>query len=351
MPRYARIHVSGGLFHVISRFIDRRFHLDTEGAREKYLEYLGKAAASHDARIAAYCLMSSHVHLVVQLGTDTLGKLMRKVHSPFGNWLNSRRKGFGTVWAERPTSVLVHSETYGLELIRYVHNNPVRAGVAACAADSDWSSHRAYLGMSPCPSWLCTDLVSSALGVAAEQTRKSFARFVENGKMEQRRADLSGEVSAALVRRMRKLMGGDIALSYPVLGPDEFVVDALKAQRQKFVDYSNLGKFDADEVVCDVFSASGVEISLAKKRGKTSRVAKARALAAWIWVEKMGRAQVEIAEALGIRPCTVSAVLTAMRRDGIKDEDCRTVDDVMNKYAQSETKPDVGAGAVTAGVG
>jgi putative transposase len=66
MPRYARFHVTGGLFHVISRFHDRRFYLDIEGAREKYLELLGQALKSHDAGIVAYCLMSSHVHLVLQ---------------------------------------------------------------------------------------------------------------------------------------------------------------------------------------------------------------------------------------------------------------------------------------------
>ena len=60
MPRFARFHVTGGLFHVISRFHDRRFYLDIEGGRDKYLAFLGNALASHDARVIAYCLMSSH---------------------------------------------------------------------------------------------------------------------------------------------------------------------------------------------------------------------------------------------------------------------------------------------------
>jgi REP element-mobilizing transposase RayT len=60
MPRYARFHVTGGLFHVISRFHDRRFYLDIDGAREKYLALLGKAMEAHDSRVVAYCLMMSH---------------------------------------------------------------------------------------------------------------------------------------------------------------------------------------------------------------------------------------------------------------------------------------------------
>jgi putative transposase len=133
MPRFARFHVTGGLFHVISRFHDRRFYLDIDGARDKYLELMGKAFEAHDSRLVAYCLMSSHVHLVVQLGNDPLGKLTKRIHAPFGNWVNARRKGLGTVLADRPKSVLVHTETYGMELIRYVHNNPVRAGIVCRA--------------------------------------------------------------------------------------------------------------------------------------------------------------------------------------------------------------------------
>lgn len=150
MPRYARIHVTGGLFHIISRFHDRRYYLDIEGAREKYLDLLGKAVETHDGRIIAYCLMSTHIHLVMQLGSDPIGLLARKVHGPFGAWINKKRGGLGTILADRPKSVLVHSEMYGMELIRYVHNNPVRAGVVSRASESDWSSHCAYLGLNAC---------------------------------------------------------------------------------------------------------------------------------------------------------------------------------------------------------
>jgi REP-associated tyrosine transposase len=111
MPRFARIHVTGGMIHVISRFHDRRFYLDISGAREKYLELLGKAATTHDCRVIAYCLMSSHVHLVLQLGNDPLGMFTKKIHSPFSTWVNRQRKGLGTVLADRPKSVLVHTET------------------------------------------------------------------------------------------------------------------------------------------------------------------------------------------------------------------------------------------------
>jgi putative transposase len=102
MPRYAGIHVTGGMFHVISRFHDRRYYLDLEGARETYLKLLRQASAAHDARIIAYYLMSSHIHLIVQLGNDSPGTLTKRVHSAFGNWVNAKRNGVGSVMAGRP---------------------------------------------------------------------------------------------------------------------------------------------------------------------------------------------------------------------------------------------------------
>jgi putative transposase len=179
MPRYARFHVTGGLFHVISRFHDKRFYLDIEGARQQYLELLGKAALTHDSQIIAYCLMSSHIHLVLQLGNDPLGRLTKQIHAPFGNWINKRRKGLGAILADRPKSVLVHSETYGMSLIRYVHNNPIRAGVVERAAYSGWTSHRAYMGLEACPSWLATEAVFGRKETERENLRHDLGCFID----------------------------------------------------------------------------------------------------------------------------------------------------------------------------
>jgi REP-associated tyrosine transposase len=340
MPRFARIHVTGGLFHVISRFHDRRFYLDVEGAREKYLELLGKAAETHDSRIIAYCLMSSHVHLVLQLGNDSLGSLAKKVHSPFGIWLNSHRKGrgLGTIMADRPKSVLVHSETYGVELIRYVHNNPVRAGIVGNAEDSCWSSHRAYLGLEPSPPWLITEALLGTGRKKQEKIRDEFAQYVEDGREEKRRPEFSGEVTKTLARRMRKLLGGDVELSYPVLGPDEFVVSVLKNQAQK---NQNNRKFIAvgdviPRLIKEVFGLLGLDSGLARKRIRTAKVAKGRALVAWIWVEILGRPQVMVAEGLNVRSTAVSGMIAKLRREGFSKEEAKMIDTVFERVTEGD---------------
>jgi REP element-mobilizing transposase RayT len=331
MPRYARIHVTGGLFHVISRFHDHRFYLDIEGAREQYLKLLGNALKTHDARVIAYCLMSSHVHLVLQLGNDALGTLTKKVHAPFANWLNARRGGLGTVLADRPKSVLVHSDTYGLELIRYVHNNPVRAGVVDRATDSSWTSHRSYLGLEACPAWLSTEAVLGPDIAEHERVRQELAGYVDEGRSEARRPEFSGEISSSLGRRMRRMMGGDVILSYPVVGPDDFVVEALREQvRRREAQHKRVScELGVENLIKEVFERQQIDPALAGKRNRQKKVARARALAAWLWSERMGRAQVMIADALSVRASAVSRMLASLRAGGLKAEEEQLLEAVL----------------------
>jgi len=336
MPRFARIHVTGGLYHVISRFHDRNFFLDIEGARHKYLELLGKAAEKHDARIIGYCLMSSHVHLVLQIGNQQLGDLTRAVHSPFGLWVNAHRRGLGTVFADRPKSVLVHAETYGMELLRYVHNNPVRAGLVERASESVWSSYRAYLGLDECPLWLAIEAVLGPEGKERESIRAELAEFVNVGYSEPRRPEFSGEVSRELARRVRRLMGGEVELSYPVLGPDDFVVETLREQVRRHRDTQRSVRIEigVDELSRRVFTALGIDPGLSRSRSRSSEVSRGRALVAWLWVERMGRPQVSVADGLGVRASAVSRMLGKLKREGPAADENALLDGVLEAMTE-----------------
>ena len=336
MPRYARIHLTGGLFHVVSRFHDKRFFFDLEGAREKYLELLGRAAAKHDSRILAYCLMSSHVHLVIQLGGDPLGGLFRSVHSGFGPWLNSARGGSGPVFAGRPKGTLVHSETYGLEVVRYVHNNPVRAGVVGRAAESGWSSHRAYLGLEEAPAWLVVDAILGAGEQQRARARAELASFVDEGRGELRRPELVGEMTRSVRERMTRAMGGEVKGSVPVLGPDGFVLEALRDQaaaHQKR-NASAAAGLTAGEAVAAVFSAFGLEPGLAANPERRSELARARAVAAYLWSVRLGKPQTELADALRRTKAAITGMLERIRQTPLDDRERRIVDGILEGDAK-----------------
>lgn len=153
MSRVARCIRPGGVHHVISRFVDRDWRFKTEDERSLYLLLLARALQTSDWRCLAYCLMSNHVHLAFVAGLEPLHDWARRVHSPFAQALNVRHGRLGPVFADRPAAYHLPA-TRVPTLLAYIHNNPVRAGVAPTAAESPWSSHRAYLGKTVAPPWL-----------------------------------------------------------------------------------------------------------------------------------------------------------------------------------------------------
>ena len=330
MPRFARPHVTGGLFHVISRFHGRSYFMDLEGARQNYLRLLGRAVEKYDTRVLAYCLMSSHVHLVLQLGLDPLGAFTRSVHSGWAVWVNRRHNGLGAVMSDRPRSLLVHADSYGYELIRYVHNNPVRAGLVNKAQDSFWSSHRAYLGLEKIPDWLDTQPLLGKATKTRQKRQREFEKFVCQGRGELQRPEFSGQVSHDLARRIRQLIGGPVEISFPVLGPDEFIRQVYGEQVQKNSDIKRSVDTDitAQKVLEALCEDSKFSIELLCSRTRRSEVTRKRALFTWLWCVRFGRPQVEVAEQLGISASAVSGLLGKLYTQGMSIKENQLVERV-----------------------
>ena len=169
--RLARYTVPGLVHHVIVRFHDKRWLVRDDEERAFYLALLARAMNVSDWVCFAYAIMSSHLHLAMLAGESPPERWMRRVHPRFGAWVNERRGGLGGIFASRPRMRAV-GPAKEMELINYLHHNPVRAGVVARPEDSTWTSHRAYLGLVTMP-WLG---IEQALG-RSNHTRESFARL------------------------------------------------------------------------------------------------------------------------------------------------------------------------------
>ena len=192
MPRYRRQIAPGSVQHVISRFVDREFRFEVDGAREEYLRRGARALGRTDWRALAFALMSSHVHWALRAGSRPSAAFVKPLHTGFAGWLNATQRRLGPVFAERHRSVTCEGET-AAALIAYIHNNPVRAGVATDPADSDWTSHRAYLGLAEPPAWLDVELGLHLCGFAATRSgRQAFHAFVLSRVGQPRCLELSG---------------------------------------------------------------------------------------------------------------------------------------------------------------
>lgn len=156
MSRHVRHFIVGTAYHLISRFVDRQWFISTEQEREHYLSLLGRALAMTDWRCLAYAIMSNHIHLAMIAGRDRLASWIRRVHSPFADSMNKAQDRIGGMFVRGPKDVLIPQERLPT-LLAYIHNNPVRAGIAPDASCSSWTSHRAYIGAAPVPRWLNVD--------------------------------------------------------------------------------------------------------------------------------------------------------------------------------------------------
>lgn len=144
---------TGGVYHVIWRFVAKQWLVAGPEERRTYLRLFGRAIAETDWRCFCFAVMSSHVHVGLIAGTSRLAQWMRPMHTTFARWVNERHERIGAVFVRGPKVVAVR-EPGVPHLINYVHQNPVKARVFKRAIDSDWTSHRAYLGLVTCPDWL-----------------------------------------------------------------------------------------------------------------------------------------------------------------------------------------------------
>ena len=148
--RTARHNTPGVIYHVICQFVDKRWFFTSDREREHYLRLLGKALEHTDWLCFAYALMSSHIHFGLIAGREPLETWAKRVNGPFAQWLNRGHNRKGPVFADRPADFAIPSHRQ-LDLIAYIHNNPVRAKLVERAVDSTWTSHRAYVGAAPRP--------------------------------------------------------------------------------------------------------------------------------------------------------------------------------------------------------
>ena len=329
MARSARVYHPGGVYHLVSRFARDDWWLDHAGARDAYLVRLGRALAGTDTECLAYCLMSNHIHLVVVHGNEPLGRLTKSVHTSFAEWVrnsNSHRKNaLGPVFAGRPFSRLVERESYLLELVRYVHNNPVRARVARRAANSEWSSHQAYIGQSKAPEWLRLGFALDQFGKRAPTMRRRFDEFVEQGRHEGRRPEFSGgDDSGAAAKAVQAALGDGYRVTSGILGGDEFVKRVSQDSKRVQVTLGSRGReisreprerIPLSQIVVGALATEGLEPWDLEHRPRARAVTRAKRLATWIWVQQYGGQQIEVARELKVTTGAVSQWYRAAMQD------------------------------------
>jgi REP element-mobilizing transposase RayT len=180
MARKPRIYYPGALYHVIFRGNAGQSVFSGDVDRYRFFLLLQEGTCRFGYRVHAFCLMDNHIHLALQAGDLPLSKGMQNLAFRFTRWMNFREGRAGHLFQGRYKAILVDSDAYLLELIRYLHCNPVRAAMVVSPDEYRWSSHRAYLGEETLP-WLTTDLVLAQFYDDRASSRSAYNAFMTDG--------------------------------------------------------------------------------------------------------------------------------------------------------------------------
>lgn len=298
MARPVRVQYPNALYHVMNRGLERRPTFLDESDHERFLALLEDVAQRWQVAVYAYCCMTTHYHLLLQTPLGNLARVMRHLDGLYTQRFNRARDRDGPLFRGRYRALLVEAETYLLQVVRYIHLNPVKTGLVEDPGAYPWSSHRLYRLATP-PPWLAQTHV-----LASFPDLQAFEQFVAEGN------ERSLE---EFYRRPRQS---------PVLGSPDFISAALARTRPSLEHpraerTPQFPSIDAlMEAVCERLGVSH-DVLLRTQRGRRNVP---RSFAMYLASRYAGFSHPDICRAFGVsRPSTVSQACQRARAVLAKD--------------------------------
>ena len=216
MARRPRVYFPGALYHVICRGNHKQKIFGDERDFETYLSYLSEYKGKYSFHLYAFALMGNHCHLLLEVREVPLSKIMQVLQFRYTRYFNKRYRKTGHLFQGRYKAIVCDKEAYLLELIRYIHLNPVRAGMVGDPAVYPWTGHRGYLRKGK-ENLIDSDMVLSQFSKKESIARDQYRQFVSEG------IDTGHEQKYYQVKDQR------------YLGEDEFVdrVEGLKKGHER----------------------------------------------------------------------------------------------------------------------
>ncbi|MBI5015263.1 MAG: transposase [Deltaproteobacteria bacterium] len=313
MPRQARLDAPGTLHHVIARGIERKAIFVGKRDYEDFLQRLEAAVVWGGAQVYAWALIPNHFHLLLRTGEAGLPSVMRRILTGYAVGFNLRHHRHGHLFQNRYRSIVCEEETYLLELVRYIHLNPLRAGrvdsVDALARYA-YAGHSAVLGAVERP-WQEVGEVLGRFGGSVSEARRRYEQFVGDAVGDGRRPELVGgglRRSCWAWREGRGRGREDEPLAYDerVLGSPEFVLDTLAGadwERRQALENARVG---IGEVAGQVMALAGVGEEELRSASKRPRAVAARKALIEVAVRELGHSGAAVARYLRVVPSTVN---------------------------------------------
>ena len=307
MPRTARLDAPGVLHHVMIRGIERRNIFRSNKDREDFIERLGVLCPGTGTSCYAWAFMSNHAHFLFRTGTEPLSRLMRRLLTGYVIGFNHRHHRNGQLFQNRYKSIICQEDSYLLELVRYIHLNPIRAGLVQTLEELKsykYCGHSTLTGKAK-REWQDTDYVLKLFGKGEARARKGYESFVKEGVKQGRREELTG---GGLIRSLGgwteardALKGGVHVMSDErILGDSDFVDSILLQSQEHYERKHKLRRqgYDLARIAERVSEVLGMDRDEVFSKGRQSRKVKARSLLCFWAARELGISHTALAKVL-----------------------------------------------------
>jgi len=307
MPRGPRLDAPGVVHHVMVRGIEQREVFQHDDDRADFVRRLARLLPDTQTTCLAWCVLPNHAHLALRSGPRGLSYLMRRLLTGYAVAFNRRRGRVGHLFQNRYRSIVCEEEPYLLALVRYVHLNPLRAGIVTglkALAEYPWCGHGTLMGRVENP-WQDTAEVLARFGETLERAREEYAAFVaaEPGLDDEARTRtetaerLAANAIAADVTP--RPVGADPRGAW---GSPDFV-EALRARTASERAESEVNCRSVVEAVCRVLGLSPHALASGRR---TRPLSNGRAVVAYVARTRYRIGGAALAEALGMSPPAVT---------------------------------------------
>jgi len=315
MPRRGRLHIPGGCYHIIGRGLERRYIFDADEDKENFLSRLGENLVRCQVQCLAWAMMSNHYHLFVRVSDKPLSSLMAPLLGGYAGYYNRRHRRSGYVFQNRFKSILCDADNYLMELVRYIHLNPVRAGMIDSLQELEqyrWTGHAGVFGRHR-RDWHSVDEMLGFFGRSRSLARKRYRDFMAQKQHSGSGSNLSGgglvrssggwEVLSRLRREHSCRIGDE-----RILGSGDFVEQALHIDELAIDSKSNLERagWTLEKLVNAVCRTYGISAQNLLKKTRHVDSSLAKSLICYWGTDLLGLTAKEIAARLGVSHQAVS---------------------------------------------
>jgi REP element-mobilizing transposase RayT len=315
MPRKARIDAPGALHHIIVRGIEKRKIFKDDADRQNFIERLGDILSDSQTPCYAWALMPNHFHLLLKTSLTPIATIMRRLLTGHAIYFNRRHRRWGHLFQNRYKSILCQQDNYLLELVRYIHLNPLRAKQVSELKKLErypYCGHSVLLGHHR-NDWQSVDQTLKLFGKNVSLARRRYREFIKKGVNQGRRPELVGGGLIRSIGGWQAFKALDKAAVHlksdeRILGDSDFVEEVLKkAQEKRERQYQlEADGFTIDQVAQRVASILGVKCEQVWEKGKYRQTVKARSLLCYWAVRELGISATELARRIGISQPAIS---------------------------------------------